>query len=729
MAKHINRRQFIISAGAMLGTSLLLKACDGNSPSPSNSNDGYKVAIALPGLITDKSWNQSGYEGIQLVKQKLGVETAHIEKVSQADQTEVLSDFARRNYNLVFAHGGQFDAAIQQIAPQFPNTFFVGVNGAISGANFGGLRIDHLQASYLCGIIAALMTKSNKLAYIAGQKFAATEEELRGLELGAKSVKPEIQIASTFTGDWNDVAKAKEATLAFISTGADVVYQWLDSASFAVLQTASERGIYAFGNTTDQLDVAPKAVLTSAVKRLDLAIAYLAGLGKQNQLKGQVYKIGLDRQDILSLGKFSNLVKLNSSSHAIKLGIGMIHQHFMLISQLTVTENIILGLKSKWHLNLPEKQREITALSQSYNLDINPNAKVGDLPIGSQQKVEILKVLYRQAQLLILDEPTAVLAPSEVNSLIVILRQLADNGKTIIFISHKLEEVISLCDTVTVLRKGKVVANATIDTATPQQLAKLMVGREVALSLDKPQVSPEKIVLSGENIQVEDDRGVTAVSDVSFEIRAGEILGVAGVDGNGQRELADAICGLRRIEQGKLQLHQTPSLLAYIPEDRQKMGLVLEFSIAHNLILKTFRKIPFCRRFILQPETIKNQAMSAFDEYDIRAKSSEVKVKQLSGGNQQKIVLARELAQEPTLIVAMQPTRGLDIGATQAVQEKLLAQKKRGAAILYISTELEEIIAMSDKIAVMYGGRFVKLLDAGTATVEEIGFLMAGGRR
>ena len=454
-------------------------------------------------------------------------------------------------------------------------------------------------------------------------------------------------------------------------------------------------------------------------------------LGENGAGKSTLMNIlsGLYKADSGQIYIQDKLVKLNSSGHAIKLGIGMIHQHFMLIPQLTVTENIVLGLKSKWRLKLSEKQGEIAALSQAYNLDINPNAKVGDLPIGSQQKVEILKVLYRQAQLLILDEPTAVLTPPEVNSLIVILRQLADNGKTIIFISHKLEEVINLCDTVTVLRKGKVVANTIADAATPQQLAELMVGREVSLSLDKPQVSSQKIVLSAGNIQVEDDRGVTAVSDVSFELRAGEILGIAGVDGNGQRELADAICGLRRIKQGRLQLHQTSSLLAYIPEDRQKMGLVLEFSIAHNLILKTFKKIPFCRRFILQPETIKNHAISAFDEYDIRAKSSEVKVKQLSGGNQQKIVLARELAREPTLIVAMQPTRGLDIGATQAIQEKLLVQKKRGAAILYISTELEEIIAMSDKIAVMYRGQFVRLLDAGTATIEEIGFLMAGGKR
>ncbi|KST69325.1 BMP family protein [Mastigocoleus testarum] len=319
MSKYINRRQFLIYGGTAVGTSLLLKACNGNSPTASNTNNAYKIAIALPGPITDKTWNESGYKGIQLAKQKLGAEVTHLEKVSQPDQTEVLSDFARRNYNLVFAHGGQFDAAIQQVAPQFPQTFFVGVNGAVSGANFGSLRIEHLQASYLCGIIAALMTKNNKIAYIGGQKFAATQEEFRGLELGAKSIKPEIQVTSTFTGDWNDVAKAKEATLALISTGADVIYQWLDNASATVLKTANERGIYAFGNTNDQLDIAPKAVLTSAVKRIDLAIAYLAELGKQNLLKGEVYRIGLEKAEILTLGKFSNTVPANIKEQVLDI--------------------------------------------------------------------------------------------------------------------------------------------------------------------------------------------------------------------------------------------------------------------------------------------------------------------------------------------------------------------------------------------------------------------------
>ncbi|MBH8554971.1 ABC transporter ATP-binding protein [Nostocaceae cyanobacterium CENA357] len=422
-------------------------------------------------------------------------------------------------------------------------------------------------------------------------------------------------------------------------------------------------------------------------------------------------------------------VKINSPHQAIKLGIGMIYQHFMLVPQLTVTENIILGSDNQWHLNLHQKQQEIAALSQTYGLEIDPTAKVEDLPVGTQQRVEILKVLYRQAKLLILDEPTAVLTPPEVKSLIAVLRQLAADGNTIIFISHKLEEVINLCDTVTILRRGKVVANTTTQAATHQKLAELMVGREVDLQIQKAPTLRGKIILSVQGLEVVDDRGMTAVNNVSFELQAGEILGIAGVDGNGQRELADAIALLRTSKQGKIEFaDSTHQIIGYIPEDRQKMGLILQFNIAQNLILKAFKSLPFCRRFLLQKAAIANHAQVAMQEFDIRATGEDVKVSQLSGGNQQKVVLARELAGEPNLIVAMQPTRGLDVGATAAVHSRLLAERDRGAAILYISTELEEIMAMSDRIAVMYKGEFVAILDAQTATVEEIGLLMARGK-
>ena len=420
-------------------------------------------------------------------------------------------------------------------------------------------------------------------------------------------------------------------------------------------------------------------------------------------------------------------VKITSPSTAIKLGIGMIHQHFMLVPQLSVTENIILGIDRNWSLNLKQKQQKIAALSNSYNLEINPETKVGDLPVGTQQRVEILKVLYRQAKLLILDEPTAVLTPSEVQSLIKILRQLAAAANTIIFISHKLEEVMNLCDTVTVLRRGKVVANKNIAETTASELAALMMGREFDFQLNKSPVTPGKVVLSVNNLQVADDRGVNAVNNISFELREREILGIAGVDGNGQRELADALAKVRNIKAGEIKFTQNSSTTGYIPEDRQKMGLILQYSIAQNLILKAFRKLPLCRNFLLQPQIIKNRAISAIEEFDIRASGVDVKVWELSGGNQQKVVLARELAGNPILIVAMQPTRGLDVGATETVQQRLLKERERGAAIVYISTELEEVMAISDRVAVMYRGEFVGVLDAKTATVEEIGLLMGGG--
>ncbi|MDF5728360.1 MAG: ABC transporter ATP-binding protein [Rhizonema sp. PD38] len=435
---------------------------------------------------------------------------------------------------------------------------------------------------------------------------------------------------------------------------------------------------------------------------------------------------GLTQPDSGKIYLQEKSVRISSPSEAIKLGIGMLHQHFILVPQLTVTENIILGTLDHWRLNLRQKHKEIATLSQNYGLEIDPTAKVGNLPVGVQQRVAILKVLYRKAKLLILDEPTAVLTPKEVELLINILRQLAANGHTIIFISHKLQEVMKLCDGVTVLRRGKVVANTTTEKATPQQLAELMVERDVALELHKSPASLGKVVLSVQSLQVALEKSI-AVRNVSFELRAGEVLGIAGVDGNGQRELADAIACLRTIKQGKIQLNRKS--IGYIPEDRQTTGLVLQLSIAQNLILKAFKKSPFCCRFLLQREAIRNHAQSAMQLFDIRAIAEDVKVSQLSGGNQQKVVLARELAETPMLIVAMQPTRGLDVGATLSIQQRLLAERDRGAAILYISTELEEIMAMSDRIAVMYEGEFVAILDTQKTTLEEIGFFMGGGNR
>ena len=423
-------------------------------------------------------------------------------------------------------------------------------------------------------------------------------------------------------------------------------------------------------------------------------------------------------------------IKISSPSRAINYGIGMIHQHFMLVPQLTATENIILGTGGNFHLNLSAKSIEINAMAKAYNLEIPANIKIADLPIGIQQRVEILKVIYRQARILILDEPTAVLTPVEVNSLLNILRQLAANNHTIIFISHKLEEAINVCDNVTVLRRGKVIDTLKIGETNTHKLAEMMVGREVNLMHKKIPAEKGNIVLEVKNIEVKNDQGLSAVKDLSFQLHSGEILGVAGVDGNGQRELADAINNLRSLEKGEINFFNNLTdkfKVGYIPEDRQKMGLILNFSIARNLILKLFNFLPFCRYGFLQSKVINNQGKNAIEKFDIRASHPQLKASQLSGGNQQKIILARELSGEPKLIVAMQPTRGLDIGATEYVQQTLLAQKQQGAAILYISTELEEIMAMSDRIAIIYEGQFVDILDAATATVEQVGLLMTSG--
>ncbi|MEM1256399.1 MAG: ABC transporter ATP-binding protein [Cyanobacteria bacterium P01_H01_bin.21] len=422
-------------------------------------------------------------------------------------------------------------------------------------------------------------------------------------------------------------------------------------------------------------------------------------------------------------------VTIQTPADAIRHGIGMIHQHFMLVPQLTVTENIILGCPGGIHLDVRSQAQRITKLSQTYGLDVPPLARVEDLPVGIQQRVEILKVLYRQARILILDEPTAVLTPTEIQSFLETLKQLASRNHTIIFISHKLDEVMSVCDQVTILRRGQRVASCPTAETDRTELARLMVDRDVEINTRPAPQPAGNVVLDVRDLWVTTEQHVDALRGLSLQVRAGEIVGIAGVDGNGQRQLADAVAGLIPIQKGTVTLNTKETAtkkIAYIPEDRQKQGLVLGFSIARNLILKAFTRLPFCRRWLLQGEVINSNAQQAVETFDIRTSSAQLPVRQLSGGNQQKVILARELRGEPGLIVAMQPTRGLDIGATAEVQQSLLAQRARGVAILYISTELEEVMAMSDRLGVLYRGQLVDMLDADTATLEQVGLLMAG---
>ncbi|MEO0352648.1 MAG: ABC transporter ATP-binding protein [Cyanobacteria bacterium P01_A01_bin.15] len=424
-------------------------------------------------------------------------------------------------------------------------------------------------------------------------------------------------------------------------------------------------------------------------------------------------------------------VEIKAPADAIRHGIGMIHQHFMLVPQLTVTENIILGRPGGLHLDLRSQSQHIAQLSQTYGLEVPPLARVGDLPVGIQQRVEILKVLYREARILILDEPTAVLTPTEIQSFLETLKQLARRNHTIIFISHKLDEIMAACDDVTILRRGQRVASCPTAQTTRSELARLMVDREVEINTRPTPQAAGPVVLDIQDLWVATERQVEAVRGLSLQVRSGEIVGIAGVDGNGQRELADAIAGLLPAQKGSIKIFSSTTEtetgpIAYIPEDRQKQGLVLGFSIARNLILKAFTRLPFCRWWLLQTRKINTHAERSIQTFDIRTTSQRLPVGQLSGGNQQKVILARELAGNPALIIAMQPTRGLDIGATAEVQQSLLAQRSRGAAILYISTELEEVLAMGDRLGVLYRGQLVDVLDGNTATLEQIGLLMAG---
>jgi ABC-type uncharacterized transport system ATPase subunit len=451
---------------------------------------------------------------------------------------------------------------------------------------------------------------------------------------------------------------------------------------------------------------------------------------------------GLHKPDGGHLRLKGREIHLRNSRDAIELGIGMVHQHFMLIPPLTVTENIVLGMPSPREpiLALAPAAREIARLSELYGLSVDPTARVWQLSVGMQQRVEIIKALYRGADLLILDEPTAVLTPQEIGELFNVMRRLKAEGHSIIFISHKLDEVMEISDRVTVLRGGRVVD--TVDTSSTDKaaLARKMVGREVLFTVDKPAAEPGATVLAVQGLRVMDSRGQPAVRDMTFELHHGEVLGVAGVDGNGQSELIEAIAGLRPITAGHVVISgraltrfQPSDLLplnvAHIPQDRQRVGLVMEFSVAENLVARLFGGLPFSRLGLLRWPAIRQNALEQIREFDIRVPGPEVKARALSGGNQQKVILARELAHAPDLILAAQPTRGLDVGATEFVEHRLIEQRSRGAGILYVSTELDEILSLSDRILVIHRGEIMGIVRPGEVTREELGLMMAGEKR
>lgn len=436
-----------------------------------------------------------------------------------------------------------------------------------------------------------------------------------------------------------------------------------------------------------------------------------------------------------------NKVRITNPNVAISLGIGMVHQHFMLVPPFTVAENIVLGAEPKKGLSLDMNKAisDVEELCKKYELKVDPRAKVQDISVGMQQRVEILKTLYRGAEILILDEPTAVLTPQEIEELGIILKSLVSQGKSIILITHKLKEVMSMSDKVTIIRRGKVIDTLKTSETSIEELAEKMVGRKVSLTVEKGEAKIGEPVLQVKGVKALDNRGLEAVKGVDFEVRSGEILGIAGVDGNGQNELVQAITGLRKAEAGEILINGknitnlTPkeiidSGLGYIPEDRHKRGLVLDFPLYENSILGSQRKQAFRKGLGLDYNKIREYTKKLINEFDVRTPNERVSAKSLSGGNQQKLILARELDRDPSLLIASQPTRGLDVGAIEFVHQRLIEQRNKGKAVLLVSLELDEVMDLSDRIAVMYDGKIVDIVDAKSTNELELGIMMAGGK-
>jgi ABC-type uncharacterized transport system ATPase subunit len=455
---------------------------------------------------------------------------------------------------------------------------------------------------------------------------------------------------------------------------------------------------------------------------------------------------GLYRPDEGQIFLDGNPVKISSPNKAIEHHIGMIHQHFMLIPRLSVTENIMLGFRSSRHpfLDMKEAEDRVEKISQKYELHVNPKTMIADLPVGLQQRVEIVKALFRKSNLLILDEPTSVLTPMEVGALFKVINKLRDEGLSVIFISHKLKEVMSVSDRITVLRQGAVIDTLKTSDTTPEQLARMMVGRSVRLQIQKSSVKRGKKILEIKNLCAHsEEKNVPLISDISLDIHAGEVLGIAGVDGNGQNELTELITGLRRASKGKILINgvdvtkdsprkRIEMKLSYVPPDARRVGLILGCSVAENMVLKKFRDPRFSwHRLFLNKKNIEHFAEDNIRYFNVTVNSCRSHVSTLSGGNQQKVCLARELSDEPDVLIVSQPTRGLDVASTAYIHEYILRHREEGKAILLISSELDEIMTLSDKIAVIYEGKIIGIVPAVEITdLEKISLMMAGvGRR
>lgn len=443
-----------------------------------------------------------------------------------------------------------------------------------------------------------------------------------------------------------------------------------------------------------------------------------------------------DGGEIKVRGKLTAITDPNVANN---LGIGMVHQHFMLVENLTVTENIILGNepKKRGMINIKDAAKKVAEISKLYGLEVDPYAKIEDISVGMQQRVEILKTLYRGAEILIFDEPTASLTPQEINELILIMRKLIGEGKSIIIITHKLQEIMDVSDRVTVIRKGQGIGTVITAETNPEDLATLMVGRQVTFKTEKGPAYPKEEVLRVENLVVDDYRGIAKVKGLNLSVRKGEIVGIAGIDGNGQSELIEAITGLRKVKSGKVFINQedvtgkktrdiTEAGIGHIPQDRHKHGLVLDFSVGYNAALQTYYKAPLSKKGIINYKKISETANTIIDTFDVRTQGEHELARSLSGGNQQKLIIGREVNRNPDLLIAALPTRGLDVGAIEFIHKRLIEQRDNGKAVLLISFELDEVMNVSDRIAVIYDGAIVDTVIPTETSEQELGLLMAG---
>ncbi len=479
--------------------------------------------------------------------------------------------------------------------------------------------------------------------------------------------------------------------------------------------------------------------------RIDLTLRkgeILALLGENGAGKSTLMNIlyGLYHPDAGEIWIKGEKVTLHSPGDAIARGIGMVHQHFQLVPVMTVAENVMLGAevtKAGGYIDKRAANRRVRELSEKYGLEIDPTAEVDDLPVGLQQRVEIIKALYRHADILILDEPTAVLTPQEANELFDIMHELTEKGVSIIFITHKLKEVLAVADRIVVLRGGRSVGAASPKESTEASLAELMVGRKVILQVDKDEANPGEKVLEIRDLEVLDDRKQLIVKGLSLEVHAGEILGVAGVQGNGQREFVEALTGLRPIVSGSIHIAGEDSTLysprriteldvAHIPEDREKHGLVMPYSVAENMVLNRYYRNPFSKNAIMNRQAIAENGAKLVKQFDVRTPSINTHAGNLSGGNKQKVIVAREFSRPVKLLIANQPTRGIDVGSIEFIHNQIVAQRDAGVAVLLVSAELDEVLSLADRVAVMFDGRIVKTLPIEEATRERVGLLMAG---